>query len=147
MKNPVYTITKYLVDNFQSNPLVNTVAFETTDKLDANKQNIYPLVNIDIIDSDIQDNVTVVNYTITILEAREYGNKLIDNKIFGTNFVDNISECHLIASKVIKSFNTNTDIFLDNNPKILFINEAFDKMLDGVQFDLTLSVTNETDCE
>lgn len=147
MTNPVYNITNHLLELFQSDNLVNTIEFESIDRLDVNKENIYPLVTIENVESIVTETVTTITYLITILEQREIGNKLMNDKLFGTNLIDNLSECHLIGSRVIKSFITNQEIFLDNEPVLSFINFAFTNLLDGVQFNLILSVTNEEDCD
>lgn len=148
MTNPVYNISNHLIEVLKSGPsLVNTITFEVRDRIDVNKQNIYPLVNIDMLDSTITESLTSISYLITIVEQRELGNKLMNDKIFGTNYIDNASECHLIGSRLIKSFITNRDIFLDNEPVLSFLPNTFDNGLDGVEFNLILSVTNEEDCE
>jgi hypothetical protein len=45
--NEIQIVYDWLIDHFSTNELVNTVSIVPTIELDQNKENIYPLVNID----------------------------------------------------------------------------------------------------
>ena len=69
--NETSKINKYIIEDFSSNDLVNTVSIVPTNLLDLNKENIYPLVNVDMIDADVQDDAIIFEFLITALEQRE----------------------------------------------------------------------------
>ena len=79
------TVSIFLIDKFKSQPLVNTITFEKTGEIDTNKNNIYPLVNIDIVDSDPIGNILTFNYNITILQQRDIDNEINNDKILDTH--------------------------------------------------------------
>lgn len=145
--NHISRISQYIVDQFSGNPLTNTITFEKTQEMDYNKSNIYPLVNIDIINSTIIDNLINVNYTFTIVSGRDFDNKLNNDKLFGTNLIDNLNECHTIGVKFINYFTRlnnleDIDVDISTNPELRFI-KLKDGALDGVQFNMTFTVEND----
>lgn len=143
--NKISTITSYIVSHFQSNPLVNTLAFEKTQEMDYQKENLYPLVNIDVINSRVDEELIYVDYTITIVEARDIINQLDNDKIYSSNLIDNLNETHAIAVKFINYFNiqnNDLDIDLEEIPELTFI-KLKDGALDGVRFNLTFAITND----
>lgn len=145
--NNISKLTTYIVDQFKLSPLVNTISFEKTQEMDYNKSNIYPLVNIDIVNSTIEDNQILINYTFTIVEGRDFQDEINNDKLFGSNLVDNLNECHAIGVKFINYFtNQNNlqdiDIDLDLAPQLRFV-KLKDGALDGVQFSMTFSMFND----
>ena len=69
MSNELYTVTQFLIDEFNLNPIVNTISFEKTTEIDFNKENIYPLVNIDLVNADPIGDMLTFNYTVSILKT------------------------------------------------------------------------------
>jgi hypothetical protein len=68
--NETSKINKYIIEDFSSNDLVNTVSIVPTNEMDLNKENIYPLVNVDMTDADVQDDAIIFEFIITALEQR-----------------------------------------------------------------------------
>ena len=142
--NELSIVSDFTIDKFKSNPLVNTIAFEKTVEMDYNKENLYPLVNIDMINSVVTDQEIGVNYTITIVEARDVDNELNNDKIYGTNMIDNLNECHIIAVKFINEIrkqNNDYSIEMTNLSSITFL-KLYEGALDGVRFSMTLNIDN-----
>jgi hypothetical protein len=142
--NELSIVSDFTIDKFKSNPLVNTIAFEKTVEMDYNKENLYPLVNIDIINSVVTDQEIGVNYIITIVEARDIDNELNNDKIYGTNMIDNLNECHTIAVKFINEIrkqNNDYSIEMTNLSSITFL-KLYEGVLDGVRFTMTLNIEN-----
>ena len=142
--NELSIVSDFTIDKFKSNPLVNTIAFEKTVEMDYNKENLYPLVNIDMINSVVTDQEIGVNYIITIVEARDVDNELNNDKIYGTNMIDNLNECHTIAVKFINEIrkqNNNYLIEMTNLSSITFL-KLYEGVLDGVRFTMTLNIEN-----
>lgn len=142
--NELSIVSDFTIDKFKSNPLVNTIAFEKTVEMDYNKENLYPLVNIDMVNSAVTDQEIGVNYTITIVEARDIDNELNNDKIYGTNMIDNLNECHTIAVKFINEIrkqNNDYSIEMTNLSSITFL-KLYEGVLDGVRFTMTLNIDN-----
>ena len=142
--NELSIVSDFTIDKFKSNPLVNTIAFEKTVEMDYNKENLYPLVNIDMTNSVVTDQEIGVNYIITIVEARDVDNELNNDKIYGTNMIDNLNECHTIAVKFINEIrkqNNDYSIEMTNLSSITFL-KLYEGVLDGVRFTMTLNIDN-----
>lgn len=147
--NEISTLITFVVNHFKSNKLVNTISTLPTDQLDINKENIYPLVNIDLVNSTISypdADMLTVNFLITVLQQRDIIPEVIDNKLLlNTNWIDNMNECHSISNKFITNLlrqNNDENIFLDSSSAIVFLNESYTSGLDGNQFNINLSLRN-----
>lgn len=144
------TVSIFLIDKFKSQPLVNTITFEKTNEVDVNKNNIYPLVNIDIVDSDPIGNILTFNYNITILQQRDIDNEINNDKILDKdNMIDNLNECYAIATRCINNIDHNEndyDIEISRRSNISLLKDYATQKLDGVRFNLSLSIKNNTPC-
>lgn len=142
--------TKYVIDKFKENPLTNTIVIGKASEIDTNKSNIYPLVNIDILQSEILDNVHRINYNITILQQRDITNTLnLDNKLLNENMIDNLNETYNIATKFInniRSYNNEFDIDVVSVTSVQMIKYARTNLLDGVSFNIVLDIPDSTGC-
>lgn len=142
--------TKYVIDKFKENPLTNTIVIGKASEIDTNKSNIYPLVNIDILQSEILDNVHRINYNITILQQRDITNTLnLDNKLLNENMIDNLNETYNIATKFInniRSYNNEFDIDVVSVTSVQMIKYARTNLLDGVTFNIVLDIPDNTGC-
>ena len=47
--NELQLLNDYIINHFENENLVSTISIVPTINIDANKENIYPLVNIDLI--------------------------------------------------------------------------------------------------
>lgn len=142
--NQISTITSFIVEKFQENPLVNTLTFEKTNEIDYNKENIYPLVNVDVVNSRIEDNLISINYTITVLTERDIDNQLNNDKLFGSNLIDNLNEAHTIASEFINWItitNNDQDLELESSSDINLL-KLTNGALDGVRFSMVVTIPN-----
>jgi len=150
MQNELFTVTKYIIDTFTDVPIVNTVSFEKTLDLDFNKENIYPLVNVDLVNSEPIGEVIVFNFTINILQQRDIDNELNNNKtLTKDNLIDNLNECYSIATRVFNHMNANFNdhqIEIANQSAIRMVRNAYANKLDGVAYELSLEIPNTTVC-
>jgi len=144
--NEIYIINDWLIKEFQKNILVNTISTLPTLQMDANISNIYPLVNLDLLDTDITENLISANYRITIVQQRDTKAQATDNKLLvDTNYIDNVSETHSIAHKLLNALlrahnDLNIEILSQSNLRQL--KNWSRNSLDGVQFELELSIPN-----
>lgn len=80
--NEISKVSYFVVDKFKLNPLVNTISFEKTVEMDFNKENIYPLVNIDVVFAIQDGENTVVKYILTAVQERDIDNESNNDKLF-----------------------------------------------------------------
>lgn len=142
--NELSIVSDFTIAKFKENPLVNTIAFEKTAEMDYNKENLYPLVNIDMVNSVVTDQEIAINYTITVVEDRDVDNELNNDKIYGSNMIDNLNECHTIAVKFINEVrkqNNEYSIEMSNLTTLTFL-KLYNGNLDGVRFSMTLTIEN-----
>ena len=144
------TVSIFLIEKFKSQPLVNTITFEKTGEIDSNKNNIYPLVNIDIVDTDPIGDILTFNYVITILQQRDIDNELNNDKILNKdNMIDNLNECYAIATRCVNNIErteNDYDIEILRKSNITLLKDFNTQKLDGVRFNLSLSIQNNTPC-
>lgn len=144
--NEISEVYNYLIDLFDNNNLVNTISIVPTIEMDNNKENIYPLVNIDYKGQKPDEQVLILDFEITIVQQRNTGviktdSKLLDN----TNYIDNLNETNAIAMRfinVIESQNNSFNIELDSLTKLTPL-KLWRNSLDGHQFTISVSIPNK----
>jgi hypothetical protein len=144
--NEISLIYKFLIEHFKNDLLVNTITILPTLEMDFNKENIYPLVNLDLKEtSPAYDNIEA-QFTITILQQRDVNAKKIDNKLLtNTNYVDNLNETHSIGMKLINRLekqNNDENVEVSTYTNFRILKDYGMSGLDGVQFDIDLVVEN-----
>jgi hypothetical protein len=143
--NEISILNDFIISEFQSNDMVNTISIVETETIDLNKENIYPLVNVDLLDTDVLDDAIIASYTMTIVQARDIVPRKTDSKLLSdTNYIDNINETHSIAVRFINVLNRR-----DNGENIGLYNlgslrvlKDWRSGLDGVQFEIDLYISN-----
>ena len=142
--NEVYIMLDWLINEFKSNELVNTITFVPTVEIDSQKGNIYPLVNIDFLEKETNGDVIECNFKITAVTERLIRPIKTDSKLrMETNLIDNLNEMGNITTKFINNcLNSNNDLNIELVSKT---NEKpFKYGLDGFQFEVVLSIPNKT---
>lgn len=144
--NEISILNNWIISEFDKNNLVNTISIVPTLQMDSNKENVYPLVNIDMLNSVVQSDVIVVSFEITIVQQRDKRPVKTDSKLLGdTNYLDNVNETHSIAQRFINVLdrqNNSLNIEVDTISKLDFLKEFGRENLDGVQFIVDLSIPN-----
>ena len=139
-------IYNWLIEQFQSNELVNTISIVPTAVIDTNKENIYPLVNIDLIDIETESDYLTYNFNITVIQQRDIKPIKIDSKLMtNTNYIDNINETVSIANRfinVVEKQNNSSNIELQSLSRLKVLKEWGTGVCDGVRFDISLSIPN-----
>ena len=144
-------VTNYIVNRFQQDEMVNTIALSDNDIIDTKKENIYPLVTISFNGAEIVEESALKNYdfTISVLQQRDARKEIKPSKLMAdTNWIDNMNECDSICTNFINYVNR---LELDNlTIPSLSILEPLNRFggadLDGFRFDITLSIPNTGYC-
>lgn len=154
--NEVSKIQDFAIERFQLDDLVNTITLVKTvdlegdNNIDKNKENVYPLVNVDLQFSDPTDDFVILKYEIYILAQRDIRPVKTDSKLqLDTNLVDSLNETHSIGNRFLSYLRR------QNNPDVIELLESSDlgrvsefgdnKDLDGWSFTCSISIFNKGD--
>lgn len=142
--NEVYKIIDFLINQFKTNELVNTITFVPTIEIDSQKANIYPLVNIDFLEKETNGDVIECTFKLTAVTEKLTQAKQLDSKLrLDTNYIDNLNEMGNITTKFI-----NNCLNVNNAENIELVSKTNEKPfkygLDGFQFEVVLSIPNKT---
>jgi len=144
--NELSTLTNFLIKQFEADDLVNTITMVPTKHIDNNKENIYQLVNIDYIQSQIIDNYIIGRYLITAVQQRDIQPKKLDSKLrLDINLPDNRNETLSVITRFINQFNSNHfeyNIDLFSQTTITVLEDWNKNGLDGHQITIELSIPN-----
>lgn len=146
----VSTTTNFVIEKFKENPLVNTISVAKQTEIDHNKANIYPLVNVDLVQSEVLETSHRMYYIVHIYQQRDSEPRAnLDNKLLNTNMIDNLNETYMIASKFInnvRSYNNEHDIDVYQVSTVEMLKNVSTNLLDGVTFTMTLDIPDSTGC-
>ena len=146
MANEISKINNFVLDLFSEDSLVNTLSIVPTLTVDLNKENIYPLVNVDMTNLEIEEQVITVFFTMTIITQRDIRPVKTDSKLLSSdNYIDNINETHSIAQRFINFLLTqNNDelIEIDTMSNLTILKQWRAGNCDGVQFTIQLTIPN-----
>ena len=145
--NEIQIVYDWLINHFTASDLVHTVSILPTSELDQNKENIYPLVNIDFINKETDEQVILVTYKITVIQQRDSQPIKTNNKLLtDTNYLDNVNETANICTRffnVLTGQNNSYNIELDSNTTEKPLRNWGINTCDGFQFEVTLSIPNQ----
>ena len=148
--NELQKTRNYIVNKFDSDPLVNTITTLKNDLVDTNKETVYPLVNIDYKSGNVGVDICTFSYHIKSLDQNDVRTKTTDSKLQNdTNHNDIWNETFNICQSFINSFRQylSDNIELVSVSDIVSIQNANLNGLSGHEFDLVVSIPNEgTSC-
>lgn len=143
--NELNKINTYLIGWFQANELVNTVTTLTDDLIDTNKETIYPLVNLEYINTDVLEDVVLVSYRIKCMDQEDVYTTPTDSKLLiNTNHQDVMNETFNVCQSFINSFRQYNNDNIEIQSKTVLTPIKFEKLngLSGHGFDIVLSIPN-----
>lgn len=144
--NELSKVRRYIIDRFDADPLVNTITTLSEELIDTNKETIYPVVNIDYLDSDVLEDTILFSFKITALDQNDVYTKSTDSKLLeDTNQNDILNETFNICQSFINSFRQYNDDNIEMSSKstvTTIMNERLNG-LSGHEFDIVLSIPNE----
>lgn len=142
-----YQKTKdYVVSKFDADPLVNTITTLTSDLVDTNKETIYPVVNIDYLDNEVNDDIILFSFHVKALDQNDIYIKSTDSKLqTDTNKDDIFNETFNICQSFINSFRQYNSLSIEmvSVSSITAIKNEELNDLSGHEFDIVLSIPNE----
>lgn len=146
-----YTELLYYIKQLaEADVLVNTVARGPMDSIDLEKQNLYPLVHLDITAGAFSNGQTVLfDVEIACLDIRDINKEIIEADKFwpNDNEVDNHNATHAILngiwSKMFRDFEAN-NITASEDPTLEKITFGEGNLLDGWLLSFTVEMPNDT---
>lgn len=147
MSNKISQLLTHIVSIYDAIPLVNTIVFKDDDVLDVEKENVYPLVSIQLLTYPfaVDDNRRFA-LRFEILNQRDDKKVATPSKLMSdTNYIDNIGICDSIANNfVLEILKTHNDLDIniidDGVSEFEPIRKDERNCLDGVRFEVTFSM-------
>lgn len=144
--NELSKLTNFLINQFEADPLVNTITMVETKFIDNNKENIYQLVNIDYIQSEVLEDAIIARYLITAVQQRDIKPKKLDGKLrLDINLIDNWNETLSVITRFLNQFKSNNfagNIDLYSQTTTTILQDWNKNGLDGHQITIELSIPN-----
>ena len=147
MSNKQSQLLTHIVSIFDAMPLVNTIVFKDDDVLDVEKENVYPLVSIQLLTSPAPfDDRREYRLGFEILNQRDDKKDATPSKLMSdTNYIDNVGICDSIANnfvmEVLKTHNDlDINIIDDGVSEFEPIRKDERNCLDGIKFEATFSM-------
>ena len=142
----LYNATNKVISIFNDNPLVNTITTESSSNTDMEKRNIYPLVNIELIDSQPNGVLQTFNYEIIVMQQRDVIKDLNQTKYLNNNSIDNHNECNQILMSFINAVSTSHDITISNVPTFEYIYNDGANGVDAIRTNISVEVSSQRIC-
>ena len=147
MSNKQSILLNFIVETFNQNPLVNTIVFKDDDVLDVEKENVYPLVSIQLLTSPAPfDDHREYSLRFEILNQRDDRKTATPSKLMSdTNYIDNVGICDSIGNdflmEILKTHNDfDINVVEDSVSEFEPVKKDERNMLDGVRFEVTFSM-------
>ena len=146
--NHYTTLLYYIKQLAEGDEFVHTVTRGKMEDVDLEKQNIYPLLHIDILDGGFTNGQTVkFNVEIACLSIRDINNELITDKFWKQdNEVDNHNVTHAIVNRLWTSMYrdfADNNITASENPALEKITFGEVNLLDGWLLGFEVEMPNQ----
>lgn len=144
--NELSKLTDFLISQFDADILVNTITMVETKHIDNNKENIYQLINIDYLQSEVLEDAIIARYLITAVQQRDIKPKKLDSKLrLDTNLIDNWNETLSVITRFLNQFKSNNfpdNIDLYSQTTTTVLQDWNKNGLDGHQITIELQIPN-----
>ena len=141
-----YDLIQHLKTTFEEDSDVQTVVTEGYIDMDNWKKNVYPIVDINVLNSPFVENsgISRFNVEITVLDIRDINNEQVNDKFWrNDNRHDNWNLTYAILNtaltKIVKD-HLATDISLDTATNAERFNSVKENVLDGWQQTWTIDM-------
>lgn len=149
MLNKVYN---YIIARFQADEMVNTITFNDTFVVDTQKENIYPIVaiNLQSISEDTAQSLNLYTFRIYCLQKRDVQRIMTPSKLMeDTNLIDNLAETENILQRFnnyISRLEIEENINVYEKSQLTPLYNYAGSGLDGFNITITLSYPNNGYC-
>lgn len=149
MLNKVYN---YIIARFQADDMVNTITFNDTFVVDTQKENIYPIVaiNLQSISEDTAQSLNLYTFRIYCLQKRDVQRIMTPSKLMeDTNLIDNLAETENILQRFnnyISRLEIEENINVYEKSQLTPLYNYAGSGLDGFNITITLSYPNNGYC-
>lgn len=149
MLNKVYN---YIIARFQDDDMVNTITFNDTFVVDTQKENIYPIVaiNLQSISEDTAQSLNLYTFRIYCLQKRDVQRIMTPSKLMeDTNLIDNLAETENILQRFnnyISRLEIEENINVYEKSQLTPLYNYAGSGLDGFNITITLSYPNNGYC-
>lgn len=149
MLNKVYN---YIIARFQDDEMVNTITFNDTFVVDTQKENIYPIVaiNLQSISEDTAQSLNLYTFRIYCLQKRDVQRIMTPSKLMDdTNLIDNLAETENILQRFnnyISRLEIEENINVYEKSQLTPLYNYAGSGLDGFNITISLSYPNNGYC-
>ena len=147
MSNKISQLLTHIVSIYDALPLVNTIIFKDDDVLDVEKENVYPLVSIQLLTSPAPFyEHREYSLRFEILNQRDDRKVATPSKLMSdTNYIDNVGICDSIGNdflmEILKTHNDfDINIIDDGISEFEPVRKDERNCLDGIKFEATFSM-------
>ena len=147
MSNKQSVLLNHIVSIYDAMPLVNTIVFKDDDVLDVEKENVYPLVSIQLLTSPAPfDDRREFRLGFEILNQRDDRKTATHSKLMSdTNYIDNVGICDSIGNdflmEILKTHNDfDINVVEDSVSEFEPVKKDERNHLDGIKFEATFSM-------
>ena len=147
MSNKQSQLLNHIVSIFDAMPLVNTIVFKDDDVLDVEKENVYPLVSIQLLTSPAPfDDHRKYSLMFEIFNQRDDRKTATPSKLMSdTNYIDNVGICDSIGNdflmEILKTHNDfDINVVEDSVSEFEPVKKDERNRLDGIKFEATFSM-------
>ena len=147
MSNKQSQLLTHIVSIFDAIPLVNTIVFKDDDVLDVEKENVYPLVSIQLLTSPAPfDDRREFRLGFEIFNQRDDRKTATPSKLMSdTNYIDNVGICDSIGNdflmEILKTHNDfDINVVEDSVSEFEPVKKDERNRLDGIKFEATFSM-------
>jgi hypothetical protein len=147
MLNSIYN---YIVARFQDDSMVHTITFNDTFVVDTQKENIYPIVAINLVSISEANDLNLYNFRITCLQKRDVQRIMTPSKLMDdTNLIDNLAETENILqnfTNYITRLEIEENISIQEKSNLTPLYNHTGNGVDGFQVNITFSYPNNGYC-
>lgn len=141
-----YLTIQLLKDLLEQDTDVHTIVHGLRSGMDINKKNIFPLVHLQVTNSQADNQYISFTFEVAVLDLRNISKEIVTDKFLkNDNELDNLNTTHAVLNRLITKLrlrNNENKIQLNNTPTLTPIIFEEMNLLDGWRTELELIIPN-----
>lgn len=141
-----YLTIQLLKDLLEQDINVHTIVHGLRSGMDINKKNIFPLVHLQVTNSQADNQYISFTFEVAVLDIRNISKQIVTDKFLqNDNELDNLNTTHAVLNRLITKLrlqNNESKIELNNTPTLTPIIFEEMNLLDGWRTELELIIPN-----